>query len=125
MALAVQSALVAHADAVTVVVLAVRAYLFHRPAAVNLPVAGDVEVIPDVAEPPVTDVVLSALFKVKALPLRGGRAMNDNQRDGSHRPMHDVMPNTPAKAVATATIALSTMPQTDDFFELELLMMNG
>ena len=103
--------------------LAVSPDLLDRSAPVNLSVAGDVEVIPDVAEAPVPDVIPATLLKIKALPLGGGRAMNDNQRNSSHRPMHDVMPNTPARAVATATMALSTMPQTDDFFELELLMI--
>lgn len=123
MPVAVQSAFVADADAVPVVMQAVRPDLLDRSAPVNLSVAGDVEVIPDVAESPMPDVIPTTLFKIKALPLGGGRAMNDNQRNGSHRPIHDVMPNTPARAVATATMALSTMPQTDDFFELELLMI--
>lgn len=109
---AVQSAFVAHSDAVPVVVAAVRAHLFHRPSAVYFAVAGDVEVVADVAEAAVAHVVRAAGFKAKALPLRGGRAMDNNQGDGSHRPIHDEMPNTPAKAVATATIALSTMLHT-------------
>lgn len=78
MTLAVQSAFVADADTVPVVMLAVSPDLLDWSAAVNLSVAGDVEVIPDVAEAPVSDVVPATLFKIKALPLGGGRAMNDN-----------------------------------------------
>ena len=112
MAFAVQSPFVADADAVAVVVQAVRPYPLQRTAVVYHPVARDVEVVADVTEAAVADVVRAALFKIKALPLAGGRAMKDNQRDGSHRPTQDEMPNTPARAVATATIALSTMLHT-------------
>ena len=113
MAFAVQSPFVADADAVAVVVQAVRPYPLQRTAVVYHPVARDVEVVADVTEAAVADVIRAALFKIKALPLAGGRAMKDNQRDGSHRPTQDEMPNTPARAVATATIALSTMLHTD------------
>ena len=112
-AFTVQAAFVTHADAVAVVVQAVRPYPLQRPAVVHHPVARDVEVVANVTEAAVTDVVLAALLKIKALPLAGGRAMKDNQRDGSHWLTQDEMPNTPARAVATATIALSTMLHTD------------
>ena len=109
---AVQSALVADAYAVAVVVAAVRPHLFQRSSAVDVTVAGDVEVIADVLESPVADVILPALLETKAPPLRGGGAMDDDQRHGSHTCTHDEMPNTPARAVATATIALRTNPHT-------------
>ena len=112
-AFTVQAAFVTHADAVAVVVQAVRPDTLQRPAVVHHPVARDVEVVADVTEATVPDVVLAALFKIKALPLAGGRAMKDNQRDGSHWLTQDEIPNTPARAVATATIALSTMLHTD------------
>ena len=67
---AVQSALVADAYAVAVVVAAVRPHLFQRSSAVDVAVAGDVEVIADVLESPVADVVevLNELFsKVEVL----------------------------------------------------------
>ena len=119
LSLAVQPAFVADAYAMPVVVPAVGSHLFQRPSAVYLAVARQVEVVADVAEAPVPDVVAAALFKVKALPLAGGRAMNDDQGHGPHPPIHDEIPNTPARAVATATIALSTMLQTDFFFIIE------
>ena len=81
----VQPAFVADADGVAVVILAVRPHLFQRTAPVDLAVAGEVEVVADVAETAVTDVVTAAGLKAKALPLRGGRAMEDDQGDRAHR----------------------------------------
>ena len=122
MSVGIQPAFIADADAVSVVVPAVRSHLLQRPSAVNLTVAGDVEVVADVLEPAVADVVRAALLKAKALPLAGGRAMENNQAHRSHHWMHEVKPNTPAKAVATATMALSTKPQTEDFLELDMII---
>jgi len=44
--------------------------------------------------------------------------MNDDKRNGSHRAMQELKPNTPASAVATATIDLRMMPHTDLDFVL-------
>ena len=44
------------------------------------------------------------LFEARGHALRRGRAVNDDRRGGSHRPMQELRPNTPASAVATATI---------------------
>lgn len=41
--------------------------------------------------------------------------MNNDKNNGSHRSMQELMPNTPARVVATATITLSTMLHTDFF----------
>ena len=73
------------ADAYGVAVVAVRPHLLQRTAPVDLAVAGEVEVVADVAETAVADVVTAAVFKAKALPLRGGRAMEDDQGDRAHR----------------------------------------
>ena len=126
-ALRVQPAFVADADAVTVVVAAVRPYQLQRTPPVDGPVARDVVVIPDVPESPVTDVVPATVLKAKALPLAGGRAMENNQRNRPHHDMHDATPNTPARAVATVTIILSTRLHTFFFFvvvSLTLVMDN-
>ena len=42
----------------------------------------------------------------------------DDRRGGSHRPMQELRPNTPASAVATATIDLRMIPHTDFDFAL-------
>ena len=55
-----------------------------RATAVNLAVTGDVEMIPDILEPAVTDVVSPAIFKAQAHALRRGRAMNNKQCNGTH-----------------------------------------
>lgn len=86
----------------------------------NFSVTCHVEVISDVPESPVQDVLPSAIFKAQAHALRRGRAVNNKQGNGSHRPMQELIPNTPARAVATATSALRTMPHTDFDFVLML-----
>lgn len=92
---------------------------FVRSSTVNLTVARHVEVIADVVEATVVDVILPTLVKTQAHALRRGRAVNDDERDGSHQCMQEVIPNTPAKAVTTVTITLRTMPHTDfDFFSI-------
>ena len=58
------------------------------------------------------------LFEARGHALRRGRAVNDDRRGGSHRPMQELKPNTPARAVATATMVLRTMPHTDFDFVL-------
>ena len=114
---AVQAAFVADAYGVPVVVLAMGADFLQRAAAVNLSVARDVEVVADVAEA-AADVLAAAVVKAQAHALGRGRAMNDGKRDDSHRPMQELKPNTPARAVATATMVLRTMPHTDFDFVL-------
>ena len=91
---------------------------FVRSSTVNLTVARHVEVIADVVEATVVDVILPTLVKTQAHALRRGRAVNDGKRDDSHRPMQELKPNTPARAVATATMVLRTMPHTDFDFVL-------
>lgn len=103
--------------AVPVVVLAMGADFLQRAAAVNLSVARDVEVVADVAEA-AADVLAAAVVKVQAHALGRGRAVNDGKRDDSHRPVKELKPNTPARAVATATMVLRTMPHTDFDFVL-------
>ena len=117
----IQPAFVADAHAVRVVIEAMRPRLFHRASPVDVAVAGDVEMITYIQEPPVTDMVAPTLFKIKALPLTGGRAMNDNKCNSPHRLMQELIPNTPARVVATATITLSTMLQTD-FFSVDIII---
>ena len=85
LAAGIQTAFVADADAVAVVVLAVGAYGVQGAAAVDGAVAGQVVVVADVFEAAVTDVVRAAGFKIKVPPLRGGGTMNDEQSDASHR----------------------------------------
>lgn len=91
---------------------------FVRSSTVNLTVARHVEVIADVVEATVVDVILPTLVKTQAHALRRGRAVNDDRRGGSHRPMQELRPNTPASAVATATIDLRMIPHTDFDFAL-------
>ena len=79
-----------------------------RAAAVNLSVARDVEVVADVAEA-AADVLAAAVVKAQAHALGRGRAVNDGKRDDSHRPVKELKPNTPARAVATATMVLRTI----------------
>ena len=85
MAVAVQTALVADADAVAVVVLAMGADVFYRTAAMDGSVARQVVVVADVLEAAVTDVVLAAGFIIQVPPLTGGGTVEDDQRDASHR----------------------------------------
>lgn len=63
-----ESALIADADRMPVVVLAMRSHLFQRSSAVNLSVAGDIEMISYVREAPVADVVLAAGLKSSLRP---------------------------------------------------------
>ena len=98
-------------------VLAMGADFLQRAAAVNLSVARDVEVVADVAEA-AADVLAAAVVKAQAHALGRGRAVNDDRRGGSHRPMQELRPNTPASAVATATIDLRMIPHTDFDFAL-------
>ena len=73
--------------------------------------------VADVAEA-AADVLAAAVVKAQAHALGRGRAVNDGKRDDSHRPVKELKPNTPARAVATATMVLRTMPHTDFDFVL-------
>ena len=100
-----ESALIADADRMPVVVPAMRSHLFQGASAVNLSVAGDIEMVSYVREPPVADVVPAAGFKIQPPPLRGGGAVDNNQGDGSHEhQMQAFSPSAPARAVATVMI---------------------
>ena len=84
----------------------------------NFSVARHVEVITDVAKAAMTDMIHTTVFKTQAHALRRGRAVNDDKRDDSHRPMQELRPNTPANAVANATMDLRIMPHSDFDFVL-------
>ena len=84
LALLVQSSFVADADGVPVVSLAMGAGLFHGSAGMDRPVAGEVVMISDVPEVPVSDVVQATSLEIQAPLLRGGGAMEDDQCDGAH-----------------------------------------
>ena len=86
-------------------------------AAVNLSVARDVEVVADVAEA-AAGCARGGSRQSSGARLGRGRAVNDGKRDDSHRPVKELKPNTPARAVATATMVLRTMPHTDFDFVL-------
>ena len=82
--LSVESALVAHADGVLVVVLAVSANLLLRPPRPDHTFAVDIVMVADVLEPAMRYVVAPTFRECEPLPLRGGRAVDDNQCNGSH-----------------------------------------
>ena len=82
--LAVESALVAHADGVLVVVPAVSANLLLRPPRPDHSFAVDIVMVADVLEPAMRYVVAPTFRECEPLPLRGGRAVDDNQCNGSH-----------------------------------------
>ena len=96
---------------------AMRTDFFRGTTTMNLSVAGYVEMVADVAEA-AADVLAAAVVKAQAHALGRGRAVNDGKRDDSHRPVKELKPNTPARAVATATMVLRTMPHTDFDFVL-------
>ncbi len=80
----IQSALVTNADAVAVVMDAMRSVPLQRTTIVNRTVFGDVEVITDVGIAPMVDVVPTASLEGVVLRDAGGGAMNDDKCDGSH-----------------------------------------
>ena len=121
MSVRIQSALIADADRMPVMVLAMRSHLFQRSSAVNLSVTGDIEMISYVREAPVADVVPAASLKIQPPPLRGGGAVDNNQGDGSHEhQMQAFSPSAPARAVATVMITFRISVQVF-FFVLELI----
>ena len=73
-----ESALIADADRMPVVVLAVRSDSLQRASAVNPAGARDVEMVTDITEPTVLDMILSASLRRKGFSFRRGTAMNDN-----------------------------------------------
>lgn len=79
-----ESAFIADADTVLVVVLAMCAYGLGRTALMDFSVSGDVEVVTDVLEAAVADVVPPAVLHRKGFSFRGGTAMDDNQTDEAH-----------------------------------------
>ena len=82
-----------------------RSHLFQGAPAVNLSVAGDIEMVSYVREAPVADVVRPEGLKIQPPPLRGGGAVDNNQGDGSPVPqMQAFRPSAPATAVATVMI---------------------
>lgn len=102
-----------------VMIAAMRPRFFQRTSSVDVTIPGNIEMITYILKSTVVDMVSTALFKIKALPLTGSRAMNNDKGNGSHRLMQELIPNTPARVVATATITLSTMLHTD-FFSVDI-----
>ena len=82
--LAVETALVAHTDAVTVVVLAVGANLLLGSPRPDHSFAVDIVVVADVLEPAMRYVVAPTFRECEPFPFRGGRAVDDDQCDGPH-----------------------------------------
>lgn len=121
-AFAREAAFVAHADAVRVVVLAMRACLFQGASAVYFAVARDVEMIAYVREAAVADVVRAAGFEIQAPPLGGGGAVDDDEGDGSHGAyMQAFRPKAPAMALATVMITFRISVQVV-FFVFESIL---
>lgn len=79
-----QSSLIADADGMPVVVLAMCTDLLQRTATMDFTIARDVEMITDVTEATVVDVVVAAGLKVQVPPLGGGGTMDDDERYSSH-----------------------------------------
>ena len=82
--LSVESALVAHADGVFVVVPAVSANLLLGAPRPDHSFAVDIVMVADVLEPAMRYVVAPTFRECEPLPLPGGRAVDDNQCYGSH-----------------------------------------
>ena len=80
----IQSPFITDPYRVGIVVLTVSSCLEHIPAVVYLAVAGDVEVVTDVAEVPVPYMVSPAVFKAQTTAIGRSRAVKDNHRDDSH-----------------------------------------
>lgn len=128
-AVLIQSALVADADALVVPSGGMGAHLMHRTADVNLPVASDVEMIAYAGKSPLQMAAAESFHRKIAVATRGA-AMNyqeaylpivliETSCSHAYRPPQDVMPNTPASAVATVITTLRIIPHTDfDFFSI-------
>src|SRR5574344_537253 len=80
----IQSPFITDPYRVGIVVLTVSSRLEHIPAVVYLAVAGDVEVVTDVAEVPVPYMVSPAVFKALTTAIGRSRAVKDNHRNDSH-----------------------------------------
>lgn len=86
-ALGGESAFVADANGMCVVIFAMCAHLFQGSPAVYFSVAGDVEMVTNVTESSVADVIQTAGFEIQAPPLWGGGAVDNEECNGSHRLM--------------------------------------
>lgn len=113
LACGIQSPFIADAYGMPVVMKAMCTCFLQRTTAVNLAVAGQVEVVADVAEAAVPDVVTAAVLKAQAHALRRGRAMYNKQGNRAHDYLQAPRPKAPAMAVATVMITLRTIPHTD------------
>lgn len=71
------------------VIQTMRSDFFQRTASVDLSIACDIKMITDIMETPMMDVILSASLHREGFSLRCGTAMNDEQRDGSHKPTYN------------------------------------
>lgn len=73
-----EAALIANADGMGIVVLAMCAHFFQSPSTVNFTVTGDVEMVADVAESAMPDMIVPACLEIQAPPLGGGGAMDND-----------------------------------------------
>ena len=96
----VQSTLIADADGMLVVVLAVSPYLTEAPPFVYDAVACHIVMVADILEASL-DMVPAALFEVVALPGPCGRAMQDDHRYRSHNFMQLCVVSAVSSAVST------------------------
>ena len=117
LALLIEPSLIADADRTSIIRSGMSPHLQQLTVLRHRSILSDVEVVADVAEA-AADVLAAAVVKAQAHALGRGRAVNDGKRDDSHRPVKELKPNTPARAVATATMVLRTMPHTDFDFVL-------
>ena len=96
---------------------AMRTDFLRWTATMDLPVAGYVEMVANVAEATVADVFATTILKAQAHALRRGRAMNNEEGNRTHGYLQAPKPKAPTMAVATVMITLRTMPHTFfDFF---------
>lgn len=125
----IQSAFVADADALVVPTGRMGAYLMHGAADVDLTVTGDVEMITYIGESSLQMAAAEGFHRKITVAARGA-TMNYQEAHlpivlietsccHAYRPPQDVMPNTPASAVATVITTLRIIPHTDfDFFSI-------
>lgn len=133
----IQSAFVADADALVVPAGGMGANLMHGTTDMNLTVTGDVEMITYTGKSPLQMTSAEGFHRKITVAARGA-TMNyqeaylpivliETSCCHTYRPPQDVMPNTPACAVATVITTLRIIPHTDfDFFSIidnDLLMI--
>ena len=116
--MAVEAALIANTDTIQVVSLGVRTYPFNLPRRLDAPVLTDVEMIPHTVETTAAVAHLQILFGKVPVRLCGG-TVDNNQINHPHPPMHELIPTTPAIAVATAITTFKIVLQTDLPFILQ------